>query len=194
MIAALAIADAIGAALSPYLLVERPLALLALNADDRHVILMAGRVEYWAVLAVAIPRRTLTALAAYGFGAFYGRRAIAWAARKSVRAAKIADWFERLLGRVGAPLLIVMPGYTLGVLSGVTGLRVRTFVAFHAIGQCMLLGADYFLGSLLSRWTDLLIAFVADHALECTAIVASIVLAQQMISYCRRRAAFEQHE
>jgi membrane protein DedA with SNARE-associated domain len=193
LIGALATSDAIGAALSPYLLVERPLALLALNADDRHVVLMAGRVDYWAILVIAIPRRTLTALAVYGFGAFYGRRAIAWASRRSSRAARLAAWIERLLSKVGAPLLIVMPGYTLGLLSGVTRMPLRKFVLFHALGQVALLSADYFLGSLIAVWTDRLLELVAVHVLELTAFAATIVLTYQVIAWCRRRrAAFEQ--
>lgn len=194
LIAILASADAIGAALSPYLLVEQPLALLALNADDRHVVLLAGRVELPWIFAVAIPRRLLSAIAAYGFGACYGRAAVGWAERRYARVAKIARWIERLLARVGAPLLVLVPGYTLGVLSGASGsIRLPTFLCCIALGQLGLISVDYFFGSAIAAWTEELLTFFEAHLIESTAVLAMLVLVQQIVLAVRRRMRAERH-
>jgi hypothetical protein len=197
LIGTLAAADAVGAAFSPYLLVEHPLALIALNADDRHVILLASRVELPWILLVAIPRRLLSAIAAYGFGACYGRTAVSWAERRYARVGRMMRWIERLLARVGAPLLVLMPGYTLGVLSGASAsIRVRTFLPCVALGQVFLISGGYFFGSAISAWTDAIVAFASRYVVETTAVFVTIVVVQQGVAALRRRRqrAMSSHE
>jgi hypothetical protein len=188
LIAVLAASDAIGAALAPYLAAEAPLGLLALNADDRHVVLLASRVPLPWVLAVAIPRRLLSAIAAYGFGACHGRRALGWAERRFERVARIARFMERALERTGAPLLVLVPGYTLGVLSGASGrIPLATFLPCIALGQLGLISAGYFFGDAISEWTDAIVAFFSEHVVESTAACAALVLVAQLVRLLRKR-------
>lgn len=181
-------ASVLGSAFSPYLLVRHPLWLVALSPDARHVVLSAGSVAPLSVILIGAARRVLMCVAAFGAGVLYGATAVSWLERRYPRLGALLRYFERLFARWGAPLLILAPTPTLCVLAGAARTRVPAFLAAVSVGQLASVAIAYFVGDLLSAWTDLLIDFLSRHLIESTLIVVSLVAGAQLLSWWRSRA------
>lgn len=181
----LAVIGAIGTALSPWLLVEHPLILVALNPDGRHIALGAAETDFLPLALVGTARRVLGLLATYGVGALYGHATIAWTERRFPRVARMVLWFERQLSRWGAPALVLMPAYTMSMLAGGAGLPLRRFLPAVTLGAFGWIGATILFGDLLSGWTQILLGWLRENLVLATAVCVALVLAQQLLS--RRR-------
>lgn len=182
-------AGALGTAFLPYFLVENPLVLLLLSSDGRNVVLVAPQVSLPTMLAIAVPRRILAMLVTYGLGALYGRTMLAWSERTLPRLARALGWFERLFVRFERALLLFWPTYTTAVLAGVTRMPVRRFAPWMAVGQAGYVVVIFYVGDALSVWTDALVAALARHVWEATAVTVFLVSTQQIVSFVRRRRA-----
>ena len=172
----------IGSALSPWLLVRQPLLLVALSPDWRHIVLVAAESEFLPVLAVSEPRRAAGLLAMYGMGWFYGLRVVDWFERKVPRLGSFLRWLEELFERLGAPLLIVFPSYTLGALAGAARTRFWVFLPAMLTGQVFYIGASYYFGDAIRDWTKPFLRFLADNLVVSTAVCVALVLGQQLWS------------
>lgn len=175
----------VGVALSPYLAVKHPLLLVAASADVRHVLLAAGRVDPWLLLPVAILRRILGMISTYAFGVLWGYSVLRWTARRSRRAGVMIGLLERFFHKVGLPILLFVPSYTLCMLAGAARLSWRSYLRVVIVGQIAFTGLIVAAGDSLASWTRLVVEFLATHLVESTAIAISLVLIQQVIS--RRR-------
>ncbi len=187
LLTVLTVASLLGTAMSPYLLVNRPLLLVAVSPAAHHVALAAASVDPTALVAVATLRRVLTGIGAYGLGYLYGRAALGWLDERYPRLAKVLGWLERQLARFGVPVLIVAPAPAVALLAGAAGANpVLSLLAF-TLGQALLNSVTYYLGDAFARWTDLLTAYVGENLIESTLICLGFVALHQAISYVARR-------
>ena len=177
----------LGTALSPYLLVKRPLLLVAMSPAAHHVALAAASVEPAPLIAVATLRRVLTALGAYGLGYLYGRAALGWLDERYPRIARLLSWVERQFARFGVAVLVVAPAPAVAVLAGAARAGLAASLLAYALGQVLLNTVTYDLGDAFARWTDLLTAYVGENLLESTLICLGVVLLQQAIAHVVRR-------
>src|SRR4051794_28559566 len=76
LLALLTLLSLLGVALAPYLLVNHPLALIALSPAGRHVVLAAPNVNSAALITIGTLRRLLMSVGMFGLGLLYGRAAI----------------------------------------------------------------------------------------------------------------------
>ncbi len=180
LMAAITAIATVGSALSPWLLVEHPLALVAFSPDVRHLVLLAAQADFGPVLAVSLPRRALGILATYGVGYFYGPVAIAWAEHRAPRFGAALRWLERQFARFGAVLLVVYPSYTLGSLAGAAGTPMRVFVPAMLVGQFGYIAAAYYFGDAVRDWTQPILVFLTEHMVASTAVCVGLVLAWQV--------------
>lgn len=187
LLAALTVGGLVGTALSPVLLVESPLLLVALAPDGRHIALAAGRVEALPLIAVGAVRRSLFGLAAYGLGATYGGHALSWLEQRAPRWGKLLRVVERILARAGPLILVPLPFATVCVLAGAARTRFPLFLLAMALGHVLWVTAIYLLGARFSTASQVLTDFLSEHLLESTLICVALVLGQQLWS--RRRAA-----
>lgn len=178
----LAVVGTVGTALSPWLLVEHPLVLVALNPDGRHIALGAAETPFLPLALVGTARRVLGLLATYGVGALYGDAAVTWTERRFPRVAALVRWFERLLHRWGAPLLVLMPAYTMSMLAGGAGLRLSRFVPAVTLGAFGWIAGTIFFGDLLSGWTRLLLDWLRENLVAATLVCVALVVVQQLLS------------
>ena len=172
----------IGTAISPYLAVKHPLALVTMSADVRHVLLAAGRVDPAVLIPVAIVRRILGMISTYAFGVLWGYTALRWSARKSRHAAVLIGLVERFFRKVGLPILLFIPSYTLCLLAGAARLSWRGYLTVVIVGQIAFTCLLVVVGDALGRWTLQVIYFLAAHLYESTAIAIVLVLVSQVIS------------
>lgn len=177
----------IGTALAPYLAVHHPLLLVALSADVSRILLVAGRVDPVALIAIGAVRRMLGMISTYAFGALWGFAVVRWAGRRSARLATLIALIERVFSRLGLPLLLVIPSYTLCVLAGAARLSFRGFVAVVVVGQIAFTWLTVVFGEAISTWTKVVIDFFAAHLWESTLVCALAVGLQQILSRRKRR-------
>jgi membrane protein DedA with SNARE-associated domain len=185
----LAASGFVGTALSPYLLVNSPLTLVAITGAAHHVALAAATEDAAPVIVVATLRRALTGLGAYGLGYLYGPAAFTWLAARYPRLSRIANLLERLFARWGVLLLVAAPARTLAVLAGAARSSVRSFLLAYSAGHALWSTLTYYVGDALSSWTARLTAFLSAHLWESTAVCVLLVLLQQAISRARRARA-----
>ena len=185
--AALAALTTLGTALSPYLLVQHPVLLVALAPDYRHLVLAAAQAPALPLLAAGSARRLLSMLSTYGIAGLYGPAIIRWTERRFPRLGRIVRSCERLATRGGAPLLIAAPLYTFATLAGASGMPIRRFFPAIALGNLLLVAAAIFFGDAVAGWTQILIAWLSDYLLESTLACVLLVLLQQGVSRLRAR-------
>lgn len=172
----------IGSALSPWLLVRHPLLLVALSPDVRHLILVAPQLPFLPVLVVGVLRRAAGLGTMYALGSLYGPLAIPWFEQQAPRLGKAIRWLERLFARLGAPLLVIFPIYSLGALAGAAGTRLKVFIAAMLAGQTLYVTSGYYFGDAIRGWTQPLLRFLGEHLVASTAVCLGAVALQQLWS------------
>ncbi len=178
-------ANLLGTALSPWLLVKRPLVLVALSPVSQHVALAAASVDAAPLIAVGTVRRMLTGIGAYGLGVLYGETAVTWVEQRYPRLARLVRFLERLFARWGAALLVVWPAPTLCVLAGAARTHLVVFLLASTLGTTISVALTYFIGDLISAWTAKLTAFLSAHLALSTLVCIALVALQQL--WARRR-------
>jgi len=181
-VGALTVLSAIGTALSPYLLVEHPLLLVALAPENRHILLAAAQADPVPLILVGTVRRMLSLLTTYGLSGLYGPALLRWSEQRFPRFAAAARWVERLAERGGAPLLVIAPGYTFVTFAGVRGMAFKPFLAAIAVGNLLFIILSVFFGDAVSIWTNVLIDWLKQHLIASTLACILAVLIQQLIS------------
>lgn len=185
LLTVLIVAGLVGSALAPVLLVHAPLLLVALAPDARHVALAVGSVPLIELVTLAVLRRALFSVAAFGLGAAYGDLAVSWVEQRSPRLGRVFRFLERLFARWGAPILLLLPFASVCVLAGAARTRFVAFLCATILGHTLWVGATYYLGALLAAFTDRLLGFLSSHLLESTLICIALVIAQQLFSRYR---------
>lgn len=171
-----------GTALSPYLAVNHPLLLVLMAPDLQFVLLAAPQLDPALLLAAGTARRATVQVAMYAIGALWGFIAIRWAGRRSPRAARLIGWMESLFGRLGLPLLVVVPAYAMGVLAGASRTPFWAFLAATTVGQLLATWLTAFAGDQLGEWIQRVLAWLGEHVLAATVVAVLLVLAQQLYS------------
>lgn len=179
----------LGTAFAPYLAVNQPVLMVALSSDISRLLLVAGRVDPVLLVAIGTVRRIFGMISTYAFGALWGFAVVRWAGRRSPRIAALIATIEQIFSRVGLPLLLVVPSYTLCVLAGAARLSFRGFVLVVIFGQLAVTWATVAFGEAISAWTRVIIDFFAAHLWESTLVCMVLVAVQQLLT--RRRPAEE---
>lgn len=177
----------LGAAFSPWLLVNSPLGLILLAPDNRHLVLVAPALPWTTFVGVTILRRGLALTVTYVLAGIYGPAALAWAQQRSPRTAGVVSTLERWFDRMGPALLLIAPTYTVSALAGVAGTRLGVFLAATTVGQVLFLSMLYGFGEGLSGVIQPFVGWVSDNLWETTAVCVAAVALWQGLSWVRRR-------
>jgi membrane protein DedA with SNARE-associated domain len=178
---------AVTAAFSPWLLVHSPLGLMVLSPDSRHLVLAAPSLSLGVFLVAGVGRRGFSLSVTYLLAGIYGPAAVAWAQERSPRAAGYVRFVERLFAKVGPPLLVLLPTYSVSAVAGVAGTRPAVFFGASTLGQVLWLGALHRFGDVLSVWTEPLVAWLSENLWESTAVCVALVVVWQAVAYMKRR-------
>jgi membrane protein DedA with SNARE-associated domain len=148
VIAALIVASNVGTILSATLVRDHPVALLALSARNRHLLLTVaagiGAVPY---VVVSFARLVAPAVAFYLLGRWYGDRGLRWLERQAGGTPASIRWVEKGFDRAAIPILFLMPGSNLVcLLAGARQMTSRTFAAVLATGILVRLAFFWFMG------------------------------------------------
>jgi membrane protein DedA with SNARE-associated domain len=148
VIGALIVASNLGTILSASLVRDHPVALLALSARNRHLLLTVaagiGAVPY---VMVSFARLVAPAVPFYLLGRWYGDRGLRWLERQAGGTPATIRWVEKGFDRAAVPLLFLMPGSNLVcLLAGSRRMAARTFAVVLATGILVRLAFFWFVG------------------------------------------------
>ncbi len=189
-IVAIAIVSSIGDALSPTLVVDAPLLLVALVPRNRFLVLAAPQLEFWPFFLVGMVRLALTDPLFYLFGRQYGDAAIEWTERRagapgSVR--RLEQWFRR----AAYPIVAIAPNNIVCVLAGAAGMSVVGFLVTNLGGTAARMVLIWFVGDVFSEPLLDVIDFIGRYRWILTAVTVVIVAASVVRARRHRRSEIE---
>jgi membrane protein DedA with SNARE-associated domain len=189
-IVVIAVASSVGDALSPTLLVDAPLLLVALVPRNRFLVLAAPQLDFWPFFLVGMVRLALTDPLFYLFGRRYGEAAIAWTEKRagapgSVR--RIEHWFRR----AAYPIVVVAPNNIVCVLAGATGMSVVGFLLANLGGTAVRMVLIWWVGDVFSEPLLDVIDFVGRYRWIFTAVTVVIVVWSVVRARQGRRSEIE---
>lgn len=179
--------NALGTALSPYLLVHQPLLLVGLAPEMRHLLLAAGHVDPVLLSVVAVLRRVLSMVSTWSLGYVYGFTVVRWMERRYPRLGAKVRWIEQVYGRIGPVVLCLIPGYTVSALAGAARTPARVFLPATLLGQVLWVVVNVWIGAAITDWTAPLMDYIQAHLWETTALAVALVGAQRLVSWLRKR-------
>ncbi|HKA02858.1 MAG TPA: hypothetical protein VKD67_00975 [Acidimicrobiales bacterium] len=165
VISALLVASNVGTILSATLVRDHPVALLALSARNRHLLLTVaagiGAVPY---ALVSFARLVAPAAAFYLLGLWYGDRGLRWLERQAGGTPASIRWVERGFDRAAVPILFLMPGSNLVcLLAGARQMTARMFAIVLATGILARLAFFWFIGKLFQDPLETLLDWITRY-------------------------------
>lgn len=117
-----------------WLAAHHPLALIALEARNRNLLLVANRVDLVPFVVVGVVRRMLSDPLFFLLGHFHGADALRWAERRLGGGDRLVKLTEAAFRRAAGVMVFLFPGALVCVLAGVSRMGVRTFLALNFAG------------------------------------------------------------
>jgi membrane protein DedA with SNARE-associated domain len=133
-IVALLAVGAVANASTSWLAANHPLALIALEARNRNLLLVASRVDPVPFVVVGVVRRMLSDPLFFLLGHFYGADALRWAERRLGGGDRLVRLTERSFRRASGVMVFLFPGALVCVLAGVSRMRPAVFLALNFAG------------------------------------------------------------
>lgn len=164
---------------APLLLREAPLLLLALHPFGPWSYLVSTRTGVVPFLVIVVVVRAVPCVGDYFVGRWYGPRALSWLSRRP-RAGRAATTVQRLSARFGSPLLLVYPGATSSVLSGVNGVPLRRFLPLMTTGIVLSALLTRLLASAASGPLTAAAAFLDRWAVPAGLVLLALVVLSQL--------------
>lgn len=186
------VAGWVGDALWASLVDRHPLALLALNAKPRYLVLTVNRIDAWAFYPFATVRLVATKPLVWLIGYWYGHRAVAWAESQSKRGAGAIAWLERHFARFGWIVIAITSNNVVCLLAGAGGFHLGWFMALAVIGTVAKLWVVDVVGATFTDEIDDVIGFVADHRAIVVAISVAVVAGGLAWQHRRGRSGLDE--
>ena len=164
-------------ALTPSLLRDHPLLLVALEARNRNLLLAASKVDVVPFVVFATIRRVISDPLYFTLGYLYGARAVAWLGRRSgPRARRFLRWFERIFPRIAKPLVFLFPGLLVCLFAGVIRMRASVFLALNIAGTITTVLVLRVFADQLGDVLDPIIEWNDHNATRLTIATATVVV------------------
>lgn len=117
-----------------WLAANHPLALIALEARNRNLLLVANRVDLVPFLVAGVVRRMVSDPLFFALGRLYGEDALRWAERRLGGGDVLVKLTERSFRRASGAMVFLFPGALVCVLAGVSRMRPAVFLALNLAG------------------------------------------------------------
>ena len=172
----LAVANKVGDATAPALVVSAPLLLVFLTPQARYLLLASRTVGTVPLVAVALSRRLLTVPVIYRLGALHGTGVLGWFDRRFRRIGRMMRAIERWFGRWPLPVLVAFPGGLTAFLAGDVAMSVPVVFGLTAVGCFLRIAFTLWLGEVFSAPLDATLRFIADHQWELTGLTLALTV------------------
>lgn len=188
----LAAVSAVATALSPTLLADHPLVLVALEPRNRNLVLAASRVDALPFVVFATVRRVISDPLYFALGHLYGHGAVRWIeSRAGGGGGRVVVLVERAFGRAAPLMVALFPGILVCVLAGALRMRTRTFLVLNIGGTVAVVVALRLFSHRLQAPVGTIQEFNDANAGWLTAV--AVVLVVGWLAWQRARGSSEIH-
>lgn len=179
----------IGDALTTTWADQHPLALLALNARNRVVLLVTNRLDPVPYYVVGTLRLLASDPLFFLLGVLYGDAAVRWVERKSKTFGEQIRIYEKLFQKASYPLVFIAPNNFICIFAGAAGMSIPGFVIANVTGTVTRLYLLRVVGDVFSSPIDSVLDFFADYRLPL--LLVSIALVVLTVVFDRRQGKSE---
>jgi membrane protein DedA with SNARE-associated domain len=185
-IGVLVVASNVGTILSATLVNDHPVALIALSARIRHLLLaVAAGIHPAPYYLVGFTRLLIPAVAFYLLGRWYGDVGLRWLERQAGGLPSTIRWVEKAFTRLKDALVVLMPGSNLVcLLAGNAKLAPRRYALLIGAGIVGRLVVFWFLGKALEEPLGVVLDWIQRYQWWIVAAFVALTFAQSF-----RRAA-----
>lgn len=185
----LVIASYVGDALTTSWAESHPLALTALNARNRVLVLTTNQLDAVSYYVVGGLRLLVSDPLFFILGMLYGDNAIKWVERKSPTFGEQIRLYESAFAKASYPLVFVMPNNYICLFAGAAGMPLAAFIALNVTGTIARLYIIRVVGDVFSKPIDGVLDFFAEYRIPL--LVASVALVVGILVVDRFRGKSE---
>lgn len=176
----LVIASNVGDALATTLATTNPLALIALNARTRNLVLVTNQLDALSYYTVATVRLLVSDPLFFLLGYWYGDAAVRWMEKRTRTFGDTLRQVERWFGKAAYPLVFLMPNNYICLFAGAAGMSVTGFFVTNIAGTVVRLYLIRRLGEAFEAPIDDLLGFLADYRIPLLVASVGLVLVVTM--------------
>ncbi len=190
-IVGLIIASNVGDALATTLATTNPLALVALNARNRNLVLVTNELDAVSYYVVATVRLLVSDPLFFLLGYWYGDAAVTWMERRTRTWGSTMRQVERWFGKAAYPLVFVAPNNVICLMAGAAGMSVAGFMLTNLAGTLVRLYLIRRLGEAFEAPIDDLLGFLADYRIPLLILSVVLVAATSLFEVRRGEGELE---
>jgi membrane protein DedA with SNARE-associated domain len=165
----------LGTALTTEWAERHPLALIALNSQNRTLILTTNQLDAWSYYTVGALRLLAADPFFFLIGHWYGDTAITWLEHRTKSLGVLIRQWEGVFSKLAYPLIAFAPNNPLCLLAGATGMSVTGFFITNIAGTFARLYLIRRLGETFEAPLDDVLGFLRDNSTPL--LIASIAIA-----------------
>ncbi len=178
---ALVVCSNIGTAVSAKWVNTNPEGLLALSSRVRHLLLVAGQMEWWSYGAIAFARLALAFVVCHLIGRAYGRTVLVWFGKFL---GSTPQQINGIMQMFHAAEWFVVPFFAgsniVAAITGITKMSTRRMAVLVTIGLAVRLPFWWLVAKLADDQVDSVLRFLARY--QTPALIISIVLSVLVVS------------
>jgi membrane protein DedA with SNARE-associated domain len=167
----------IGDALTTTWADQHPLALLALNARNRVVLLVTNRLDPVSYYVVGTLRLLASDPLFFLLGVLYGDAAVRWVERKSKTFGEQIRIYEKLFQKASYPLVFIAPNNFICIFAGAAGMSIPGFIIANVTGTITRLYLLRVVGDVFSSPIDSVLDFFGRYRLPLLLLSVGLVVA-----------------
>ena len=171
----LVIASNVGDALATTLATTNPLALVALNARSRNLVLVTNELDAFSYYTVATLRLLLSDPLFFLLGYWYGDAAVRWMEKRTRTFGDTLRQIERWFGKAAYPLVFLMPNNYICLFAGAAGMSVVGFFVANIAGTLTRLYLIRRVGETFEAPIDDLLGFLAEYRIPLLILSVALV-------------------
>jgi membrane protein DedA with SNARE-associated domain len=168
---------------------DHPLALIALNARNRILVLTTNQLDTVPYYFVGTLRLLLSDPLFYLLGMLYGDNALAWMERKAPTYGDLLRRVEKFFGKAAYPLVFIAPNNYICLFAGAAGMPVAAFLLLNITGTVARLYLIRVVGATFDEPIQNVLDFFARYRLQL--LILSIVLVGLSVWSERRKGKGE---
>ena len=171
----LVIASNVGDALATTLATTNPLALVALNARSRNLVLVTNELDAVSYYAVASLRLLVSDPLFFLLGYWYGDAAVRWMEKRTRTFGDTLRQIERWFGKAAYPLVFLMPNNYICLFAGAAGMSVVGFFLANISGTLVRLYLIRRVGETFEAPIDGVLDFLGEYRIPLLVISVALV-------------------
>lgn len=173
-IVGLIVATNVGSALAPDLVNSHPLLLIALNSQNRNLLLVTNQLDAWSYYLVGTLRLLVADPLFFLLGFWYGDTALAWMEKRTKTFGSTLRQWESGFKKAMYPVVFLAPNQWVCMFAGAAGMSLPGFFATNILGTLVRLYLLRRLGESFSAPLDDVLGWIGDH--RTPLLVVSIAL------------------